>query len=302
MHILLTGATGFVGQSLVPALLAGGHSLAAWVRSPGRAAEQLGPRVELVATAGGQAAMDAAVARADAVVNLAGEPVIGPRWTAARRQALWDSRVETTRRIVAGIARDPRPRALVSTSAVGFYGDTGDRAVDEDAGPGEGFLADLCQAWEAAAHAAEPHGARVCLVRVGLVLGRGGGVLGSMLPAFRLALGGPLGGGAQWFPWIHLDDLVGLIAAAVREPQYVGPVNAVAPGIVTQKEFARALGAALHRPAVVPVPAFALRLALGEAASALLSGQRVEPRRTQALGFRFAFPALDPALAGLVGR
>jgi uncharacterized protein len=305
MQIFLTGATGFVGRALVARLLADGHTLSAWVRSPARAAEQLGARVELIDATGGDAAMLPAIARADAIVNLAGEPVVGKRWTAARKQAMWTSRVDTTRAItraiVACAARAPRSRVFVSASASGYYGDTGDAPVDEDSPRGAGFLADLCVAWEQEACAAAGFDTRVCRVRLGLVLGRDGGVLATMLPLFRLGLGGRLGDGAQYFPWVHLGDLVGILATAVVDPAFTGPVNAVAPGAVTNREFTKALGRALHRPTILPAPAFGLKLAFGESASALLGGQRVAPKRTCALGYRFAFPELHAALAYLLG-
>lgn len=300
MRIFITGATGFVGKALLPRLLRDRHALRAWVRSPVRAAGQLGPQVDLVDAAGGPSAMLAAIADADAIINLAGEPVIGKRWTAQRREALWASRVGVTDMIVdAIVAGPPRPRVLVSTSAVGYYGDTGEREVDEDSPPATGFLAELTVGWEAAALRAEPHDTRVCLVRVGLVLGRDGGVMARVLPVFRLGLGGPLGSGDQYFPWIHIDDVVELYTQALTDAALRGPVNAVAPGLVTGRGFARALGHAVHRPAVFRVPGFVLRLALGESAMAVLEGQRVAPRRTQALGFRFAHPELGAALADL---
>jgi uncharacterized protein (TIGR01777 family) len=301
MRIVITGATGFVGRRLVEQLRSRGHALGAWVRSPATAARTLGPDVTLIDASGGRSAMQAAIAEADAIVNLAGEPVIGRRWTEPQKQALRASRVDVTDHIVDAIAAAPRPRVLVSASAVGYYGDTGAREVDEASPPGTDFLAELSVAWEAAALRAERQQTRVCVVRIGLVLGRDGGVLGSMLPVFRLGLGGPIGSGSQYFPWVHIDDLVGIIIAALERDDHRGPLLAVAPGIVTNREFARALGHALHRPAVFKVPAFALRLALGESAAALLAGQRAVPRRTQALGHRFRFPELAAALQDLLG-
>ncbi|MBA3550190.1 MAG: TIGR01777 family protein [Nannocystis sp.] len=301
MRIVITGATGFVGHRLVERLKSRGHALRAWVRSPASAARTLGADVELIDASGGGAAMQAAIDDADAIVNLAGEPVIGRRWSAAQKQALRASRIGVTDLIVDAIAAAPRPRVLVSTSAVGYYGDTGAREVDEDSAPGNDFLAALTIDWEAAALRAERHQTRVCLVRIGLVLGRDGGVLGKLLPPFRLGLGGPIGDGKQYFPWVHIDDLIGMQVAALEREDLHGPLLAVAPGIVTNREFGAALGRALHRPAVLRVPAFALRLALGESASALLNGQRAVPRRTQALGYEFQFPELEPALADLLG-
>ncbi|HEY0136125.1 MAG TPA: TIGR01777 family oxidoreductase [Nannocystis sp.] len=300
MRIFITGATGFVGKALVPRLLRDGHSLRAWARSPARAAEQLGPQVDLVDAAGGAPAILTAIADADAIINLAGEPVIGKRWSERQREALWASRVGLTDMIVdAIVAAPPRPRVLVSTSAVGYYGDTGDREVVEDSPPATDFLAALTVGWEAAAQRAEAHDTRVCIVRVGLVLGREGGVLAKMLPVFRLGLGGPLGSGAQWFPWVHIDDLVELYTQALTDAALRGPVNGVAPGIVTGRDFTSALGRAVHRPTIFRVPAFALRLALGESATAVLAGQRALPRRTQELGFRFKYSELDAALGDL---
>jgi len=301
MKIVITGATGFVGRRLALRLKGRGHALHAWVRTPASAARTLGPDVALIDARGGSTAMRAAIADADAIVNLAGEPVIGRRWSDAQKQALRASRIGVTDLIVDAIAAAPRPRVLVSASAVGYYGDTGAREVDEQSPPGTDFLAALSSDWEAAALRAEAEQTRVCVVRIGLVLGRGGGVLGSMLPAFRLGLGGPIGGGAQFFPWVHLDDLVGMLIAALEREALRGPLLAVAPGIVTNREFAAALGRALHRPAVLRVPAFALRLALGESAAALLAGQRAVPRRALALGLGFEFPELGPALADLIG-
>jgi len=300
MQIVITGATGLVGRRLVERLKARGHGLRAWVRSPASAARTLGPEVELVDASGGSSAMRVAIADADAIVNLAGEPVVGRRWSAAQKQALRASRIGVTDLIVDAIAAAPRPRVLVSTSAVGYYGDTGAREVDEDSPPGTDFLAALSIDWEAAALRAEAHRTRVCIVRIGLVLGRDGGVLGTMMPPFRLGLGGPIGSGEQYFPWVHIDDLVGMQIAALEREDIQGPLLAVAPGIVTNREFAAALGRALHRPAVLRVPGFALRLALGESATALLAGQRAVPRRTQALGLTFQFPELGPALADLL--
>ena len=302
MRIFITGATGFIGRYLVRRLIADGHAVRAWVRSPERARGALGPGVELIDASGGEAAMRAAVDGCDAAVNLAGESVIEGRWTAARRRALTASRVDLTEMLVRALAGAvARPKALVSASAVGFYGDAGDGVVDESSGRGEGFLAELCERWEAAASAAEAAGVRVVLLRIGIVLGRGGGVLGSVLPVARLGLAGPMGSGRQYMPWIHVDDLVGLVLAAIADERYRGPVNGVGPAPATNRELMRAIGRAIGRPAIVPVPGFALRVGLGEAASALLGGQRALPRRAEALGFRFAFPTLDGALADLVG-
>lgn len=299
MQILVTGATGFVGRALVLRLLRDGHRVRAWVRSPRRAADLLGAEVELVA-AGDEAAMVRALAGCEAVIHLAGESVGVGRWTAKRKRELWDSRVTLTETLVRAIgAAEPRPRVLVSASAVGYYGDRGDEELEESSRPADDFLGSMCQAWEAAARGAEAHGVRVCLPRLGLVLGRGGGVLEQLVPLFRAGLGGPLGSGEQWFPWIHLHDLVELLTTAVTEPRYEGPVLAVAPQAVTNRAFSQALAESLGRKARLPVPWLALRIVKGEAADALVASQRAVPARTLALGFQFQFPTLPQALADL---
>jgi uncharacterized protein len=303
MLVFLTGATGFIGRALIPVLQRQGHAVAAWVRSEERARRLLGADVELRPSDGGFDALAAAVASADAIVNLAGEPIIGVRWTAARRRLLEDSRVQVTNDLVRAIeAARTRPRVLFSGSAVGWYGDRGDERLTEQSMPGADFLARLCRDWEDAATGAQRLGVRVVLSRTGVVLGRGGGALAQMLPPFRLGLGGPIGSGRQYVPWIHLQDLVAFIALALADDRVRGPVNGVAPQEANSREFAAALGRALRRPAILPTPAFALRAIFGEAAIVMLASQRVEPLALTGLGFRFAFPDLDAALADAVQR
>lgn len=303
MRILLTGATGFLGRAVVARLRGANHSCVAWVRSLERARALLGASVELVRADGNPATLAAAVSNADAVVNLSGEPLIGKRWTDARRRVLENSRVRVTRDLVAAIAASSsRVRVLVSGSAVGWYGDRGGERLAEDASPGDDFLARLCRAWEDAAKQAEPLGIRVVCSRTGVILGPGGGALKPMLLPFKLGVGGLIGSGAQYFPWMHIDDFTSMIAAAIADERYRGPVNAVAPQEVTNRQFAAALGRALHRPAVLPVPAFALRAIFGEAAVVLLASQRAIPRALANVGFSFAFPDLDRALASIFPR
>jgi uncharacterized protein (TIGR01777 family) len=302
MRVLITGATGFIGRALVPRLQRDGHSIVAWVRNESRARSLLGADVDLVPAMRGHAALVDALAGADAVVNLAGEALIGKRWTPERRRVLAESRVGVTTDLVRAIAAaTPRPRVLVSGSAVGWYGDRGDELLTETSKPGGDFLAHLCRDWENAARAADVSDVRVVLLRTGVVLGRNGGALAQMLPPFKLGAGGPIGNGRQYLPWIHLHDLVSAVAVIIADERYRGPVNGVAPEEATSRTFAAALGRALHRPAILPTPAFALRALFGEAATVLLASQRVAPAVLTGLGFTFAFPTLDAALADIVG-
>jgi uncharacterized protein len=302
MRVLIVGATGFIGRALVPRLRRDGHTIVAWVRSESRARSLLGAEVELLPASRGPEALVETLGRVDAVVNLAGEPILGKRWTAERRRMLEESRVGVARDLVRALAAAaPRPRVLVSGSAVGWYGDRGDERLTEASSGGDDFLARLCRAWEEAAREAEGLGVRVVLLRTGVVLGRNGGALAQMLPPFKLGVGGPVGSGRQYLPWIHLHDLVSAIATAIADARYSGPVNGVAPQEATSRMFAAALGRALHRPAVLPLPALALRVIFGDAATVLLGSQRAAPSVLQAHGFAFAFPDLDAALADIVG-
>ena len=306
MRILVTGATGFVGRALCLRLERDGHRVVALVRDPERARTLLAAGVErlrLDPSAAGEESLAAEIDRCDAVVHLAGEPVIGKRWSALQKQRLADSRVALARRLTAAMARADRgPRVFVSSSAVGLYGNRGDEVLREDSRPGDDFLARLCLDWEAAAMEGARSGARVVLLRTGIVLGPGGGVLGAMELPFRLALGGRLGSGRQFVPWIHLDDLLEMFVRALDDPRLEGAFNATAPEPVTNLDFTRALADAVGRPALLPVPAFALRLLLGEAGAVLLAGQRAVPARFLAAGFRFAHPELGLALRSLLGN
>lgn len=291
MNVLVTGGSGFVGAALVRELARRGHAPEIVSRRPG------------ASVTWEDASLARGVERADAVVHLAGENLFAKRWTPRQKEKLWRSRHETTRKLAALVAArssDGGPRVFVSASAVGFYGASPDATFDERSPRGEGFLAELCADWEAAADAAMEAGVRTAIVRSGVVLERGGGALARMLPIFRLGLGGPLGDGKQWVSWIHRADAVSLLAFLVEKDGLHGVFNATAPNPVTMKELARELGRALHRPAVLPAPAPMLRLALGEVADVLLTGQRVLPRRTQEAGFTFAHPEIAGALRAIV--
>jgi uncharacterized protein (TIGR01777 family) len=299
VRIAVTGATGLIGGAVVRALLAAGHRVDRVSRqppAPGSTDVQWDP---------GRGRLDRqALTGVDAAVHLAGESIAARRWTPAVRARIRDSRVEATRLLAATLADlDPPPRVLVTASAVGYYGDRGDEPVTEDSAAGSGFLADVARAWEAAAEPARAAGIRVATLRIGMVLAREGGALPRMLLPFRLGLGGPVGSGRQYWSWVTLGDLVRIIAHAIEDEALAGPVNAVAPGPVTNREFARTLGRVLGRPAVLPLPAVAVRLLLGDMGEALLlSGARVLPRRLERAGFRFQHPELEPALRALLGR
>jgi uncharacterized protein (TIGR01777 family) len=301
MTIAITGATGFVGRRLVAQLLAAGHRVVALTRSRRSAERVLPVRCGVVEWDPERGALAAeALAGADAVVNLAGAGVADARWSAERKSLIRRSRVDTTRALVRAIGElstANRPRVLVSASAVGFYGERGDELLDERASEGAGFLAEVCAAWEREAFAADALGVRTVVVRIGVVLGRGGGALARVVPPFRLGLGGRIGSGRQWMSWVHLDDLVSLVGFALERDGVRGVLNGVAPTAVTNADFTAALARALGRPAVVPVPSLALRIALGEMANVLLEGQRVRPAATEATGFRFAHPEIEAALA-----
>ena len=294
--VVVTGGTGFLGQALVAALRARGRDTVVVTRDPSRA------RLPEGARAVSWNDLPGAVDGSDAVVNLAGE-TIAQRWTAAAKARIVASRAEAAEKVGAALrAAKEKPAVLVNASAVGFYGHRGDEEVDEASPAGTGFLAETTLAWEEAARRAAPAGVRLVTPRIGVVLGDEGGALSKMLLPFRLGVGGPLGSGTQWMPWIHRDDLVSLFLAALDEPRYEGPVVATAPNPVTMKEFAATLGKVLRRPAFAPAPAFAIRAAMGEMASLVLDGQKAVPAKALSLGFRFRFERLEPALAGLLAR
>jgi len=288
MRVLITGGSGFIGRAVTRALLAQGHSVTVLTRDRARAGKVLPTGTTTVDTWAGLAP--------DAVVNLAGENLGAHRWNAARKRAFMESRAGATRALVAWMATLARkPAVLVSGSAVGYYGARGDEPLAEDAPPGDEYQSELCAQWEAAARGAEALGVRVCLIRTGIVLGPGGGALAAMKLPFQLGLGGHLGSGAQWMSWIHRDDIVALILWLLAG-EGAGAYNATAPAPATNREFAQALAASLHRPARFPMPAPVVRLLVGEMARLLLTGQRVLPVRARAEGFSFRYPDLRAAL------
>jgi uncharacterized protein (TIGR01777 family) len=301
LRVTVTGATGLIGRQLVAALRAQGAHVTVLSRDPARARAQLGD-VEAVAWEPlGEPAPADALAGRDAVVHLAGEPV-AQRWSGRTKRAIRESRVTGTRNLLAGLGRAEdaqhggRPLTLVSSSAIGYYGSRGEEPLDEDAPPGGDFLARVCVEWEAEAARARTLGVRVVQVRTGVVLDRRGGALAKMLPPFRLGLGGPVASGRQYVSWIHVEDLVGLMLAALADERWTGPINATAPEPVNNREFSRTLGATLHRPALLPVPGLMLRTLYGEMAGIVTTGARVVPAKPLVLGYEFSHPALPEAL------
>jgi uncharacterized protein (TIGR01777 family) len=301
LQIVVAGATGFIGRSLCGALADGGHRVVALARDPAKASGVLPAGTQIIAwDLKKPGEWHRAVGESEAVVNLAGESIAAQRWTPAFKQRLVSSRIETTRAIVEAIRAAARPGiCLVNASAVGYYGDRGDAVVTEQTPPANTFLGQLSVDWEGEALQAERAGARVVLLRIGIVLGEGGGALEKMVTPFRLFIGGPLGSGRQWFPWIHRDDVVGMIVWALENPQVRGPLNVTAPNPVTMREFARTLGRVLRRPSFAPAPGFALKLLLGEFAGSLLTGQRAIPEAAQRLGYQWRYPDLEGALRAI---
>lgn len=299
MRITVTGATGLIGTRLVAALRERGDEVTVLSRRPEEARRALG--VEAVGwRVGAEPAPADALAGRDAVVHLAGES-IAQRWTPESKERIRSSRERGTAQLVEGLRQsEPRPRVLVSASAVGYYGPRGSEPLDEAAAPGTGFLASVCEAWEGAAGAAAELGMRVVMLRTGVLLDRNDGGLARMLPVFRLGVGGPVAGGEQYISWIAPDDLVRMYVTALDDPEWSGPVNATAPQPTTNKEFSRALGRVLHRPALVPVPRLAVRALYGEMASVVTSGQRVLPARATERGFQFRHATIEGALAAAI--
>lgn len=300
MKVAITGATGFVGSRLVEQLQAQGHQPLILTRNRASALRKF-PNLEIVAytpTESGE--WQKAIAGCDAVVNLAGEPIAESRWTPKHKEEILNSRKLGTQKIVEAIAQaNPKPKVLVNASAIGYYGTSETAAFDETSPPGNDFLAEVCQAWEAEAQKVKDTGVRLVVVRLGIVLGNGG-ALAKMIPPFQLFAGGPLGSGQQWFAWIDRDDLVRLLIEALTRPDIEGVLNATAPNPVRMSELCEKLGEVLHRPSWLPVPSFALEALLGEGAKVVLEGQQVLPKRTTSYGFQYQYPTVKEALAKIV--
>lgn len=296
--VLITGATGLVGRQILPrferAVITTRNATSARNKFPH-------DNVSIIQWNYDNEDLNLTnVAAPNAIINLMGESVAEGRWTTAKKKRMYDSRVIATEKLVQSIGNmETKPEVMVSTSAVGYYGDHGDNPITEHVSNGSGFLAELCVDWEAAAREVEKFGVRLVVIRIGIVLSTEGGALAALLPIFKLGGGGQLGSGQQFFPWIHIDDLVNLICWAVRSPDASGVYNATAPHPVTNKEFTKSLAAAIHRPAFLPVPKFALRLLKGEFAESLFESQNVVPSRALEQGFDFKFPRLDAAFANL---
>jgi uncharacterized protein (TIGR01777 family) len=299
MHILLTGGTGLIGRRLCRHWLDQGHQLTVLSRKPEQVSRLCGVGVRGIAHPD-----DIGSQHVDAVVNLAGAPIADRPWTRKRKMLLWDSRITLTEQLVTWLERrEQKPDVLISGSAVGWYGDGGERELDESATPvSEDFASRLCIAWEETAQRAEAFGIRVVLLRTGLVLSDEGGMLQRLLPPFKMGMGGPIGNGRQWMPWVHIEDQIAAIDFLLNRDDAQGPYNACAPSPVRNRDFAKTLAAILHRPAFMPMPAVALKLLLGELSILLLGGQRARPDRLQKAGFTFRFTDLRAALEDLLGR
>lgn len=298
MQVTITGASGFIGKRLVSALESSGHRLTIVGRAP-RAGSS--PNAQFAVWDPERGLPPPSAVQTDAIVHLAGEPV-SQRWSPKVKQRIRDSRVAGTLRLVEAMSQvETKPKVLVCASAVGYYGDRDDEILNEQAKPGTGFLPEVCVEWERAALTAQQLGIRVVLVRIGLVLGAGGGALQKMLPPFKAGVGGKLGSGEQWMPWIHLDDMVGLFQTAVEDDRWSGPINGSAPNPVRNTDFTAAIGRALRRPAIFPVPKFVVKLLYGEMADILFFSQRMIPEAATRLGYQFRYPQLFGALRSILG-
>ena len=300
MKVFITGGTGFVGRHLSRFMLDKGHRVTVTGLRPTQDIIHHDRFEYISADTSQPGSWQEELANTDVVINLAGKTIF-KRWSKSYKQEMYDSRILTTRNLVAAL---PQKEGIVfcSTSAVGYYGDGGDETLSEDAANGEDFLAHVSIGWEEAAMAAADKGARVVILRFGIVLGNDGGALAKMLPAFKSFVGGPLGSGKQWFPWIHMDDLLSALAFVMENKEIEGPVNFCAPHPVRNREFAKALGKILKRPSVMPAPALMIRMVMGEMATALLASQRAVPDKLLSHGFTFEYPEIKPALKNLIKK
>ncbi|NGP78082.1 TIGR01777 family protein [Balneolaceae bacterium YR4-1] len=298
MNILITGGTGFIGSELRDMLLQEGHYLTIITRSPKKYEDEKAKNQKFISW---DDDLSEAMENSDAVINLAGASIFGQRWTEEVKRKILDSRVKTTRKLVqaAGDAENP-PELMISASAVGYYGDRGDDVLTESEPAGNSFLSNVCLEWEAAAQEIEDHGVRLAIPRIGIVLETGGGALQQMLPPFKLGVGGPVGSGDQYFPWIHMYDLCRGLKHPLENEAFEGAYNLSAPNPVTMNEFADKLGEVLNRPTFFRVPEFALNLVLGEAADPILESLRVQPKKLQQAGFEFKFQYVKEALADIL--
>jgi uncharacterized protein (TIGR01777 family) len=307
MKIFVMGGTGLIGSALVGRLTSRGDEVVLLTRRPAHAQERWGNQCTIVEGDPMKAGPWMQVVNdCDAVVNLVGESIFARRWNDEFKKLLRDSRINSTQNVVQALAQGPKtpagkPKVLVNGSAIGYYGPCGDEEVTEETLAGSDMLAQLAFEWELVTNPAEAAGVRVVRIRTGVVLDKNRGALPQMLTPFKLGLGGPIGSGKHWFSWIHIDDMVGILLLALDHQQAAGPINATAPHPVTNKEFSKALGRALHRPTVLPMRPFMLRAILGQVAEILTTGQRVIPAKALALGYRFKFPDIDPALRDLLG-
>ncbi|MDO8357874.1 MAG: TIGR01777 family oxidoreductase [Nitrospirota bacterium] len=304
MHIVVTGGTGFIGRPLCASLVQEGHRVTLLTRRKEEAQRLFGSAVTAVEWNGTETGTwEQSLEGADAVINLAGAPIAEARWTDAHKRLLTLSRILTTRLLVVAMSRrSSKPRMLISASGIGYYGACDNHILNEGAARGQGFLADLCLAWEAEALRAAEFGVRVVMLRTGMVLEQDGGALSKMLLPFRLFAGGPILPGTQWVSWIHRRDHIGLIQWLLTAPSVSGPVNAVAPEAVTMNRFCQVLGQALHRPSWLPVPGFALHVALGELGTLMTTGQRVKPSKALSAGYVFHYPTLELALRAILTK